>query len=297
MGSWRELLFLYLILLNILTLTVSQPDFLSYKVSGSGKYSTNSTYQTNLETLLSSLSSRTDSYGFYNSSFGENPDKVYAIVLCRGDVELHTCRSCINNATMKLPQLLPNYKGAIGWYDNCMLHYSDEFINSILAAYPSHFMIRTDKNASSVNDFNQALRSLLDGLRSKAASGGARRKFATNNTAGPDFQTIYGLMQCTPDLSEIDCNNCLQLTVQQIPHYFGGKTGGTISTPSCTLRYENYQFFTDIPADAPPATSENFNAVFPVEIRHHSVSSHGLVEGDAYMRALFSHSVWSALVL
>ncbi|KAF7139006.1 hypothetical protein RHSIM_Rhsim07G0195500 [Rhododendron simsii] len=273
MVSWRVLLLLYLILLNIVTLTVSQPNFLKYYyISGSGSYSTNSTYQKNLVALLSSLSNSTDKYGFYSSSVGENPDRVNAIVLCRGDVDLDTCRSCINNATMKLPQLLPNYKAAIGWYRYCMLRYSDESINSILATNPSHF-IYTYVNASSVNEFNRVLRSLLDGLRSKAASGGARRKFATNDTAGPDFQNIYGLMQCTPDLSEIDCNNCLQLSAQQIPHYFGGETGGTILAPSCTLRYETYQFFAKNPADAPPPTS---------------VSSHGIVEGDAYMKALFS---------
>ncbi|KAG5541633.1 hypothetical protein RHGRI_021461 [Rhododendron griersonianum] len=126
-----------------------------------------------------------------------DPDIVNAIVLCRGDVDLDTCRSCINDSTIKLPQLLPNYKGAIGWYDYCMLRYSDKSINGIEAFRPSHFRY-TYVNASSVNDFNLALRSLLDGLRSQAASGGARRKFAMNNTAGPDFQTIYGLMQCTP---------------------------------------------------------------------------------------------------
>ncbi|XP_058224733.1 cysteine-rich receptor-like protein kinase 44 isoform X2 [Rhododendron vialii] len=255
MGSWRAILFLRLILVNIVRLTVSQPHFLNYYyISESGTYSTNSTYQKNLVALLSSLSNSTDKYGFNSSSVGENLDRVNAIVLCRGDVDLDTCRSCINNATMKLPQLLPNYKAAIGWYRYCMLRYSDKSINSILATNPSHF-IYTYVNASSVNEFNQVLRSLLDGLRSKAALGGARRKFATNNTAGPDFQTIYGLMQCTPDLSEIDCNNCLQLAGQQIPHYFSGKTGGTILAPSCTLRYETYQFFTKNPADAPPATS------------------------------------------
>ncbi|KAF7137254.1 hypothetical protein RHSIM_Rhsim07G0195400 [Rhododendron simsii] len=110
-------------------------------------------------------------------------------------------------------------------------------------------------NASNVNEFNQALRSLFDDLRSRAVSGGAHIKFATGNTPGPDLGTIYGLMQCTPDLSEMDCNNCLLWAVEQILQYFGGETGGSILTPSCNLRYQTYQFFTEIPADAPPATS------------------------------------------
>ncbi|KAF7137894.1 hypothetical protein RHSIM_Rhsim07G0197100 [Rhododendron simsii] len=254
MGSWRELLFLYLILLNILTLTVSQPDLqYHFSIPESGNYSTNSTYQRNLETLLSSLPSSTDRYGFYSSSFGEDPDRVNAIVLCRGDVDLNTCRSCINDSTIKLPQLVPNYKEAIGWYDYCMLRYSNKSIYGIQATRPSYYMWNTE-NASSVNEFNLALRSLLDGLRSQAVSGGAHRKFATNNTVGPDFQTIYGLMQCTPDLSQIDCNNCLLSAAQRIPQIprLRDKRGGRYLTPSCSLRYETYQFFTEIPADAPP---------------------------------------------
>ncbi|KAF7137814.1 hypothetical protein RHSIM_Rhsim07G0197600 [Rhododendron simsii] len=254
MGSWRELLFLYLILLNILTLTVSQPDLQYYfRISESGNYSTNSTYQRNLETLLSSLPSGTDRYGFYSSSFGEDPDRVNAIVLCRGDVDLNTCRRCIKDSTIKLPQLVPNYKGAIGWYDYCMLRYSNKSIYGIRATRPSYYMWNNE-NASSVNEFNLALRSLLDGLRSQAVSGGAHRKFATNNTVGPDFQTIYGLMQCTPDLSQIDCNNCLLGATEQISKNprLRGKRGGRYLTPSCSLRYQTYQFFTEIPADAPP---------------------------------------------
>ncbi|XP_058224730.1 cysteine-rich receptor-like protein kinase 10 isoform X2 [Rhododendron vialii] len=262
MGSWRDLLFLHLILVNIVSLTVSQPDFLNYTyISESGNYSPDSKYQTNLNTLLSNLSSSTDRYGFYNSSFGENPDKVYAIVLCRGDVELDTCRSCINNSIIKLPQLLPNNKGAIGWYDYCMLHYSNKSINGIVATDPRYLMVN-GRDALSMNDFKQAVRSLFNNLRSQAASGGARRKFATGNTSGPAFQPVYGLIQCTPDLSETDCNNCLQGATVNIPQYFGEKIGGRILTPSCNLRYENYSFITEIPAAAPPAIT-NIPAAAP----------------------------------
>ncbi|KAF7114743.1 hypothetical protein RHSIM_RhsimUnG0078600 [Rhododendron simsii] len=231
-------------------------------------YSTNSTYQKNLVALLSSLSNSTDRYGFYSSSVGKNPDRVYAIVLCRGDVDLDSCRSCINDATMKLPQLLPNYKAAIGWYDLCMLRYSDKSIYGIEASSPTFFS-GNQATAWSLNEFNQAVKSLLDGLRSQAASGGARRKFATNNKAGPDFQTVYGLMQCTPDLTQRDCNNCLGWATGQIPQHFGGKIGGRFLTPTCALRYESYPFFTDIPADAPaeppPTTSGDAPPDAPAE--------------------------------
>ncbi|KAG5541631.1 hypothetical protein RHGRI_021459 [Rhododendron griersonianum] len=259
MGSWRELLlllFLYLFLVNIeSTFELGSWINLIYFDTGSGNYSSNSTYQTNLNTLLSSLSNRTDRYGFYSSSFGDNPDRVYAIVLCRGDVELHTCRSCIKNSTIKLPQLLPNSKGAIGWYGYCMLRYSDKSMNGIKVTYP-YQVLYSGVNASSVNHFDWALANFLGDLRVKAASGGALRKFKTGSS-GPDFPTIYGLMQCTPDLNEKDCNDCLQNATDQIRksadqypqlrHW----TGWRILAPSCSLRYEANLFYND----TPPATS------------------------------------------
>ncbi|KAI8548178.1 hypothetical protein RHMOL_Rhmol07G0252500 [Rhododendron molle] len=252
MASWRELLFLYLILVNIeSTLELGSWNDLTYFDTGSGNYSTNSTYQMNLNTLLSSLSSRTDEYGFCSSSFGDNPDKVYAIVLCRGDVDHDTCRSCINNSTINLPQLRPNYKGAIGWYEYCMLRYSDKSMSGIKATSP-YQVYHSGVNASSVIEFKQELGSLFGDLRGTAASGGPLRKFATGHkSTDQDLGTIYGLMQCTPDLSEIDCNNCLQWATGQITQ-LGAPTGWRILAPSCSLRYEGNLFYND----TPPATSE-----------------------------------------
>ncbi|KAI4298608.1 hypothetical protein L6164_032145 [Bauhinia variegata] len=57
-----------------------------------GNYTANSTYQTNLNTLLSNLSSNTQTdYGFYNFSLGENSDQVNATGLCSGDIKPDVC--------------------------------------------------------------------------------------------------------------------------------------------------------------------------------------------------------------
>ncbi|CAL5345849.1 unnamed protein product [Camellia sinensis] len=107
-------------------------------------------------------------------------------------------------------------------------------------------------NATSTNQFKQDLRALLDNLRNQAASSSGPRKFAAANTTGPDFQTIFGLVQCTPDLTERECSNCLLNAEGDIPTCCDGKRGGRVINPSCNLRYETYNFFNAIPADAPP---------------------------------------------
>ncbi|KAL5774744.1 hypothetical protein ACOSP7_012301 [Xanthoceras sorbifolium] len=129
-GSSRLFFFLFCSLAHLTTLTVSQPNFLYHFCSDKlGNYTTNSTYQKNLNTLLSSITSNSEiNYGFYNFSAGQNSDKVNAIALCRGDVNQDACRSCINDSISELTQICPNQKEAIRWYDYCMLSYSNRTI-------------------------------------------------------------------------------------------------------------------------------------------------------------------------
>lgn len=257
-GTSRFLFFLCFILLHIAIPTIAQPNFLYHFCQyDKGNYTANSTYQANLNAILSSLSSKTDiTNGFYNFSVGQNSDKVNAIALCRGDVKLDDCRSCINDSRHELTQLCPNQMEAVGWYDNCMLRYSNRSIFSKREVFP-RFWKRNNNNISSVDEFNQALRTVLDSLKNKAKSGGSLRKFAIGNTSAPDFKTLYALVQCTPDLTELQCNDCLDTITGTIPNCCDGKEGGRVVAPSCNFRYEIYRFYDPTIDDqvAPPSTA------------------------------------------
>nr|POE57897.1 cysteine-rich receptor-like protein kinase 29 [Quercus suber] len=233
----------------------AQPSFLYHFCLDNGNYTSNSTYKANLNQLLSSVSSNTEiDYGFYNSSYGQNPDKVYAIGLCRGDVKPDVCRSCLNNATNLLPLLCPNQKEAIGWYDYCMLRYTFRDIFGIMEASPVFYMWNNNNVSANVDQFNQDLRTLLDSQRVQAAKGGSLRKFAAGNATAPNFQTLYSLVQCIPDLSEQNCSDCLVGAMGDIPQCCDGKQGGRVVRPSCNLRYEVSLFYdpTAITVPSPP---------------------------------------------
>nr|GEX32589.1 putative receptor-like protein kinase At4g00960 [Tanacetum cinerariifolium] len=85
----------------------------------------------------------------------------------------------------------------------------------------------------------------MEKLRAEASSGGPLRKFASGNTTVPDFTTIYGLIQCTPDLSKQNCNACLEDLISRIPSYIGRKDAGRILVPNCFLRYDSRLFFNE----------------------------------------------------
>eukprot|EP00256_Glycine_max_P068741 XP_025983336.1 putative receptor-like protein kinase At4g00960 [Glycine max] len=252
--SFRLLFFLCCLSVIIISRASAQ----TYCDNHKGNYTINSTYHNNLNTLLSTFSSHTDIYyGFYNFSYGQDPDKVYAIGLCRGDQNQDDCLACLDDARANFTQLCPNQKEAINWDGECMLRYSNRSIFGIMENEPFVETVLTMNVTGPVDQFNEALQSLMRNLTSTAASGDSRRKYGTASTHAPNFQTIYGYAQCTPDLSLEDCTNCLGEAIAEIPRCCSGKAGGNVLKPSCRIRFDPYNFFgPTIPLPSPSPNSQ-----------------------------------------
>ncbi|GKV19250.1 hypothetical protein SLEP1_g29536 [Rubroshorea leprosula] len=258
MGCSRLLLILFFSVFLISLISAADLNF-RFACVNNGNFTTNSTYGTNLNRLFFQLSTTVDfSYGFYNLSVGRSPDQVNAIGLCRGDQMEDVCRRCLNETVSELQQQCPNYKEAIGYSEFCTLRYSDQQLYGSMKGSP-YFAISNVSSTSDVDGFNQALISLLTDLSSRAATGGSLRKYAADNVTGPGFfLRIYALMQCTPDLSQQNCSDCLTLATAKISSYCYGKIGCRVLQPSCNLRYEIDPFFAavdDIPQPSPPPSS------------------------------------------
>ncbi|XP_057732902.1 cysteine-rich receptor-like protein kinase 26 isoform X2 [Arachis stenosperma] len=251
---------LCLLIISTQSCCYAQEDgFRSYSCdNGKGNYTANSTYHKNLNTLLSTLISNTQiDYGYYNFSYGQDDNKVNAVGLCQGDLNQNDCRRCLNNSITLLTQLCPNQKEAIGWYDTCMLRYSNRTIfgNHHVDDSPKIYLWNP-QNATDLPVFNQNLKSLMSNLIDKAITGDSRRKYAAASVNSTGFQNIYGVAQCTPDLSSLECDQCLEGHVSDIPACCDGKRGGRVLTPSCYIRYEVYPFFQPTTAhNAPPPSS------------------------------------------
>ena len=136
----------------------------------------------------------------------------------------------------------------------CFFRYSFRFIFGIMEAEPL-VAYYNSQNVSNVEAFNNVLRPLLDNLRNRVASGNSTHKFALESVPGSNFQTIYALLQCTPDLSELDCTNCLAQIQGYLAKTIHRQEGALFVTPSCNLRYEISAFY-DPSAKAQPATTQ-----------------------------------------
>ncbi|XP_059311399.1 cysteine-rich receptor-like protein kinase 44 [Lycium ferocissimum] len=240
---------------------LAQPGGLAYTQCGvSGNYTEISTYKKNLNSLLSSLASHMDKYGFYNASIGQNNDMVSAIVLCRGDEEVQVCRTCVRNVSQNLVQSCPNQKEAFGGYEECLLWYSDQSITGTMSTF-APFYYSSIYDAFGGEEFNQALFKLLDSLQGPASNGDPRRKYATGNVTGPDFQTIYALVQCIPNLSPQQCSDCLTKAYGEMVNCTcNGTKGGRIIMSGCNFRYETYRFFNGMVFEAPPPGKDDKKA-------------------------------------
>ncbi|KAE8686675.1 Cysteine-rich receptor-like protein kinase 25 [Hibiscus syriacus] len=102
-------------------------------------------------------------------------------------------------------------------------------------------------NTGNVTNQDRFNRILADTMRDGAAlalNGTLRLKnFATREANVSGFQTLYSLLQCTPDLTTSDCNTCLRQAISDLPVCCDGKQGGRVLIPSCNIRYELYPFY------------------------------------------------------
>ncbi|KAF7120256.1 hypothetical protein RHSIM_Rhsim13G0161000 [Rhododendron simsii] len=258
-------LFVYTIplLSSLIVVIKADPTLLSVDcpnttLATTSTFAPNSTYQTNLNNLLSVLSSHSSnaSNGFYNFTAGTSPpDVAYGLFLCRGDVAANACRDCVVNATGHVVEQCPRSKRVTVWYDECLLRYSNA---SIFAAADTRLSVVLQNRVNVTNNgtrFSEFLGEVMYNITVRASSDDSGKKFATGEAYYTALQPVYGLAQCTPDLSDSDCNNCLQDCISKLPY---AKQGAQVLFPSCYIRYEMYPFYTTSFGGTPPPPSSVF---------------------------------------
>ncbi|XP_042490139.1 cysteine-rich repeat secretory protein 38-like [Macadamia integrifolia] len=230
---------LYLVSLSLLLQGVLGASPLYHICSTTQNYTSNGTYETNLNKLMASLSHRVPHSGFGHVSVGQEPNRVYGLGLCRGDVSSTDCKTCIANAKTQILQSCPNDKGAIVWYDYCLLKYSNDDFFGKIDTTNKVYMCNT-QNVSDPATFNSKVRELLNQVATKAHHGS--KMYATGQLVLDGSEKLYGLAQCTRDLSRANCKKCLDDAINDLPTSCDGKRGGRVVGGSCNIRYELYPF-------------------------------------------------------
>ncbi|CAN6288599.1 unnamed protein product [Urochloa humidicola] len=214
----------------------------------------------NIKQVAATLPKNTSSspLHFATTTFGQAPDAVYALALCRGDVLNDTaCGECVAATFAKIFNwtLSPGQEcfTAVSYFGGpCILVYNtDDFLNATAAANggDAPFELWNDKNITGGDA------SLIVGLKQEllertveTAAGAAPRRFATGVAdSGTTFPPVYSLAQCTPDMSAGDCLACLRRLLGMVNSTMALRMGAQIHVIRCYFRYETYLFYDSQP--------------------------------------------------
>ncbi|XP_077243466.1 cysteine-rich receptor-like protein kinase 10 [Tasmannia lanceolata] len=107
------------------------------------------------------------------------------------------------------------------------------------------------RNISETDRFTRLIEGTMTGLASQAAYS-SDHMFATREIMFTESQSMYCLVQCAQDLTEINCSSCLHRIISEMPIWLEARKGGRILGPSCNCRYETYRFYADSLGSAAP---------------------------------------------
>ncbi|CAD6223600.1 unnamed protein product [Miscanthus lutarioriparius] len=234
-----------------------------YVCGSSSNFAANSTYQDHLDFVTATLPKNASSSPdlFATAVVGTIPEQLWAMGLCRGDVNASTCFECLTQGFQVVPNDCPYDKGASIYYDPCMVHYSDVHTlpNDDTGPMMNTYVVTNDGNVTSADAarFKSLLADLINATVEYAAN--SSRRFATGEA---DFNQetipkVYSVAQCTPDQTPAQCHKCLDRMVEATLEAFNGSIGGRVLGVDCTYRYETAPFYNGraMVRVAPPTSS------------------------------------------
>lgn len=228
--------------------------------NATSRYTSNSTYDLNLKTLLLSLSSCrvASADGFCNGTVGNSSDQVHGLIQCRGDIPPETCARCTSDGISKVFKMCSGGKSFTFWTGNCMIRYSNTNFFGVVDDGPATELYSVH-NVPNVASYNRQLGSLMYNLSSTATTLDNKRLFSVGDIMYTDVLKIYGLVQCTMDLSADDCYRCLSRLISFVGKGpMKGKTIGWVVTQSCFLGFKDWRFYsTSSLLPSPPPAAQN----------------------------------------
>ncbi|XP_056687915.1 putative cysteine-rich receptor-like protein kinase 9 [Spinacia oleracea] len=228
-----------------------------------GHYIRGSEYQNSLELVLSNLTlkAKTNKFHNYNTTVIHDDQKnrttkVYGLFLCNSAMSTEICQHCVMIASGEIQTRCPSNVQSIIWYLECMLWYAnvdvfsknnvDVFFNYPLNADRENYgEFNNQWIETFVNLFNKATTTTTTSGNNSTSLMSAFVDVAVTGDV-----TLGSYVECTPNLSPLDCRKCLQTGLGRLPK--NGVASGVLLQPSCRLMYAfNSSRILKSPAQAP----------------------------------------------
>ncbi|XP_010528995.1 PREDICTED: cysteine-rich repeat secretory protein 60, partial [Tarenaya hassleriana] len=206
----------------------SATDAFVYGGCSQQKYSPASPYESNLNSLLTSLvnSATYSSYNNFTVMGSVSTDTARGLFQCRGDLSMPDCATCVARAVSQIGSLCPGACGGALQLAGCFIKYDNV---SFLGSEDKTVVLKKcgpseGENAEEMGQRDAVLNGLLTG-----GGGGYFR-------AGGSGE-VQGVAQCVGDLTAGECQDCLSSAIGRLKADCGSAVTGDVFLAKCYARY------------------------------------------------------------
>ncbi|XP_042022273.1 plasmodesmata-located protein 6-like [Salvia splendens] len=189
------------------------------------KYNPGSPFESNLNSILTSIVSAASSANYNNFKIAlpgsAQGDVAYGLFQCRGDLASADCRQCVSAAVARLRATCSGATGGALQLEGCFVRFDNE---SFVGAEDK--TVAADRCGPLVGDDSGERGSVLSYL-------GAGGQFFRVSEAGK----VQGMAQCVQDLSVGECQDCLSDAVERLRTQCGSAAWGDMFFAKCYARY------------------------------------------------------------
>ncbi|CAH8337421.1 unnamed protein product [Eruca vesicaria subsp. sativa] len=192
------------------------------------KFSPGSSFETNLNSLFSSLVSSTVASRYNNLTVGGKPEPaatVYGLFQCSVDLDATSCSSCVSRAIALVGNTCPNSYSVFLQMQSCLVRYDK---NSFFGVQDKTEMLKKCGQPMGFND-QDGLTRVADVMGSLSSGSGPDRTGGNGD--------VRGVAQCMGDLSSAQCQDCLTDAIGRLRSDCGMSQGGYVYLSKCYARF------------------------------------------------------------
>ncbi|KAL8140297.1 hypothetical protein V2J09_006318 [Rumex salicifolius] len=203
---------------------------------------------------LISAASRSELRHSSSAGLGDD-DHIQASFHCWRDAPSQICKKCVELGTIAIQKRCKHHISAIVWHEQCTLQYASS--QGILQELTTNIEINEEeplpwtewyniscgtKLADDRAHFNQTMASLMSNLIDEATrsrlSASPQWLYATDEVMVTLLETLYGVVECSPNESYDNCRKCLIVGFDKLVDACGGSTVAQVLMPGCWLGYD-----------------------------------------------------------
>ncbi|KAJ8758491.1 hypothetical protein K2173_000212 [Erythroxylum novogranatense] len=213
----------------LITSTFSAIDSFVYGGCSQLKYTPGTPYESNVNSLLTSLvnSATSATYNNFTIKSSSSPtDTLYGLFQCRGDLMAGNCASCVARAVNQLGTICLDSTGGLLQLDGCFVKYDNVMFLGV------EDKTEVLKKCGPLIGYGSDALTTRDGvLDYLGASDGSYKPYRVGGSG--DF---YARAQCVQDLSASECQDCLSEAIRRLKTECATAAWGDMYLAKCYLR-------------------------------------------------------------